>query len=162
MTTRKLLVTGIRRGTVMTEVKYNKDGSVRKKPGPKKKKVDNAPKTPEAKANQAATQFKKGVSGNPGGKTFRRQTLEMREKMHQLAMEVGMPMLIQVLYDAREDKKFAEALDVLTMMFKYAYGAPRDMVEIEDNTQASSTYAPQIVVTRESALNVLDSDQHYT
>lgn len=136
-------------------------------PAPKKrgrpKKVNNTPKSEQAKANQAATQFQKGVSGNPGGKTFKRQTLEMREKMHQLCMEVGMPMLIQILYDAREEKQFKEALEVLTTMLKYAYGNPKDMIDIEEPvSNTTNTALPQIVVSREAALSVIQSDEDYT
>lgn len=149
----------------MTQVKLNKDGTVRKKPGPKKKKIDNTPKTPEAKANVAKNQFKPGQSGNKSGWNFRKPTRQFREACHTMMTEHGIAMLINLMYDAYENKKADEVLDIIKFVASYSYGNPTNMKDVDDPEPTSinsGSTLPQIVVSREAALNVVQSDEDYT
>lgn len=143
----------------MTEkkVRLKKDGTPMKKPGSK---------TPEGKARQSKTQFKKGCVGpNPlGGRmNFRKPTVEMREKVHQALIGGGIPMLINMLYDSFEAKDRKDMLAIIEFMFKYAYGTPREMHDYEelDKTPNNSNNRPVIMVSREDLLTEMESDKLY-
>lgn len=129
-----------------------KDGTERK---------DNTPKTPEAAEKQKATQFQKGQSGNPGGANFKKQTLAFRESCHAMVHEHGIKMLVNLMYDAYENGKHEEALEIVKWMASMAYGTPRPMVDTDTESQTKANALPTIVVSRDTLMQTLDSDSAY-
>lgn len=143
----------------MTDEVKKKPGRPRKDGTPRK---DNAPKTETAAENQKKTQFTKGVSGNPGGANFRKPTLEFRGKCHSIVHEHGLAMLVNLMYDAYENGKHEEALEIIKWMAAMAYGTPRQMTDYESmEAQHKPTALPSIVVSRETLNETLASDSQY-
>lgn len=134
--------------------RLKKDGTPRK---------PHAHKSAETEANSSTGQFKKGVSGNPDGWNFRKPTRQFREVCHTMIAEHGIKMLVNLMYDAYEKGNANEALDIIKFMTSYAYGVPTVM-NMQDDPDPSTTktnYQPQIIVARDIAVGVLESDKAY-
>ena len=131
---------------------------------PKKKgRPKSGPKTAEGLAKCKQTAFKKGQSGNPGGLNFRKPTLEFRTRCHDVVAEHGLKMLVNLMYDAYENQKHEECLEIIKWMASMAYGTPKPMETFPEQEETNKgQLKPLIVVDREALQNTLESDSDYT
>ena len=132
-----------------------KNEPVKKKRGPKK-----GTKQPKSEA----TQFKPGQSGNPLGAklNFRKPTIDMRTRMHELITQAAMPMLVNLLYDSYEQKDRKDMLDIIKFMYSYAYGTPREIRDYEELDQADKPNNQSVImISRDDLMRQIDSDKDY-
>ena len=134
---------------------------VKKRGRPKGSKAP--PKTKEALENQKQGQLKKGDVNNLGGaRSFRKPTLEFRQKCHSMVSEHGIAMLVNLMCDAYENNKPDEALDIIKWLASMAYGTPKPMETYPEEPETkSSQFAPILVLDRVDIMDAMESDNDY-
>lgn len=127
-------------------------------PGDKRLKENRVPTE-----KQKAAQFQPGNSANKNAWNMKAEIRQFRKRCHVILQSLdAQEAFVTMLVHAANNGNVKDFMDITRFLAEYAYGTVRQMIDVEDvDEESSSKSVPLIAITSEQLREVIDSDEAY-